>query len=108
MRSKAERRLKEITINPINQALPSSKLLRREERGEGRAVHPPRQQWLSEEGRGVWVDPTIIAHGVEFSIAGGGENMVCGSNYCDQVPLYKLFKLTTLTLVTHNMCHMVI
>jgi len=42
----------------------------------GRAVHPPRQQWPSEEGRGEGVDPTMISHGVEISITPGVEEMV--------------------------------
>jgi len=46
--------------------------------------------------------------GVEISIAGGVGEMV-RANYCDRVfSLYRLFTLTTLTLVTHNSRHTVL
>jgi len=71
-----ERGREELAINPIDQAFPSDKVIRREERVGGRAIHPPRQPWLSEEGREEGVDSTMISHSVEISIAGGVEKIV--------------------------------
>jgi len=68
----------ELAINPIDSALPSGKDIIREERVEGRVVHPPWEQWPSQEGIGEIVHPTMISHGVEISIAGGVEEMVRG------------------------------
>jgi len=48
------------------------------------------------------MEVTMISHGVEISITGGVAETKDGSNYCDQVSLYRLFTLTTLTLLTHN------
>jgi len=56
-----ERGGEKLAINPIDQAFPSGKvIIRREERVGGRAMHPPRQQWPSEEGRGESVDPIVL------------------------------------------------
>ena len=73
-----EARREELAINPIDQAFPIGVDIRREERVGHRAIHPPRQQRRSEEGRGERIDHTMISHGVEISIAGGVKEMVCG------------------------------
>ena len=54
------------------------------------------------------MEVTMIARGVEISIAGGVAETE-DANYSDRVSsLYTLFTLTTLTLVTHNLCHAVL
>jgi len=50
----------------------------------------------------------MISPGIEISIAGGVVETEDGSNYCDQVSLYRLFMPTTLTLMTHNDGHAVL
>jgi len=54
-----------------------------EQRVGGRAVHPLRPQWPSEEGRGEGVDPTMTPYSVEISIAGGVDEMFCESRPSD-------------------------
>jgi len=59
-------------------------------------------------GEGVVVESHDDFPGVEISIAGVVGEMV-RDNYCDRVSsLYRLFTLTTLTLVTHNSSHTVL
>ena len=59
-------------------------------------------------GEGVVVESHHDFPGVEISIAGGVGEMV-RDNYCDRVSsLYRLFMLTTLTLVTHKLRHTVL
>jgi len=54
------------------------------------------------------MEATMISRGVEISIAGGVAETE-DANYCDRVfCLYRLFTLTTLTLVTHNSRHTVV
>jgi len=51
---------------------------------------------------------TMISRGVEISIAGGVAETEDAS-YCYRVSsLYRLFTLTTLTLVTHDLSHTVL
>jgi len=54
------------------------------------------------------MEVTMIPRDVEISIAGGVAETE-DANYCDRVAsLYRLFKLTTLTQVTHNSRHKVV
>jgi len=68
------------------------------------AVVVPSQHWCGRGDGGV----DDYFPGVEISITRGVEEIACGSNYCDRAPLYRPFMPTTLTLVTHTMCHMVL
>jgi len=58
--------------------------------------------------RGGSMEVRMISRGVEISIVGGIAE-TGDANYCDQIStFYRLFTLTTLTLVTHNSRHTVL
>jgi len=51
---------------------------------------------------------TMISRGVEISIAGGVAETVDALTTVTESPSYRLFTLTTLTLVTHDLSHAVL
>jgi len=58
--------------------------------------------------RGGWMDVTMISCGVEISIAGGVAEMEDALTTVTASPSYRLFTLTNLTLVTHNLSYVVL
>jgi len=58
--------------------------------------------------RGGWMEVTMISRGVEISIAGGVAETEDALTTVTESPPYRLFMLTTLTLVTHHLSHAVL
>ena len=54
------------------------------------------------------MEVTMISHGVEISITGGVAETEDGLTTVTESPTYRLFTLTSLTLVTHNSSHAVL
>jgi len=54
------------------------------------------------------MEVTMISCGVEISIAGGVAETEDAITTVTKSPSYRLFALTTLTLVTHNLSHAVL
>jgi len=54
------------------------------------------------------MEVTMISRGVEISIAGGVAETEDALTTMTESPSYRLFTLTTLTLVTHNLSHTVL
>ena len=54
------------------------------------------------------MEVTMISRGVEISIAGGVAETEDALTTVTESPPYRLFMLTTLTLVTHHLSHAVL
>ena len=91
-----------VTVKPLQPGCQTNRDITRESEGRGVVVASPSQAKApSEEGRGGWT-LTMKTHGVEFSIAGGVEEIVRDPNPMPCFFLFSFFIMRSLFLGTRS------